>query len=219
MLDKKLQEKIANNLNSFNLFTLFKNVNFNLMDYKKPIFLMEKSQLKYINNANSVVVKQADKNLLEGLKMKSINELTIIDCNITDDMLELYKDIKKITLFMCEKITDNGMKHLNNKERVILDNIQITDKGLSELSNVGTVQLIGVDDITDEGLCYLNCKNLYLEECYSITDNKLNELKTLESLKIKDCIKVTDKCIDYFPGMIKNEDSDEDIVYLFKMKK
>ena len=75
----------------------------------------------------------------------------VIDSKIKNSKLQL-----SLNLSCCNKITDEGVKHLGNLHTLNLYCCRnITDEAIKMLGNLHTLNLSGCDKITDEGIRHL----------------------------------------------------------------
>jgi serine/threonine protein kinase len=114
---------------------------------------------------------------------------------IGDDDLRLLSKVPHLTTLDLQltKVTDNGLKHLENLPltTLILDYLDITDEGVRHLSRIKTLANLTLNDtkISDKSLPYLaslpNLYWLYLEQT-GISNEHIGDLATLKRLAVLD---------------------------------
>jgi hypothetical protein len=133
--------------------------------------------------------------------------------------LKNFKNLKSLTVFFCEQIGDDGMKHvkeLTGLEKLTLGNTSITDAGLAELKELKKLKSLTVsgcikmtDRSSDTIKGFTDLEYLSLPSTYTETGlKKLAGLKKLTSLYLGGCTEMTDEAIKFIA------DSMPDLEYL-----
>ena len=146
--------------------------------------------LSFIPIYNRIRTAQTNKEIYKCLRFSFIGQtINLWNCkNITDAGLAHLENVEKIAFRFCKWITDTGLAHLENVKEIDLWGCQgFTDAGLAHLSNVDNIGLSACEGITDAGLTHLkNVKEIDLRECY-VTDVGLAHLENVKVINLTCC--------------------------------
>lgn len=134
------------------------------------------------------------------------------DDNISDNDLFSLREIPKVNLDYCYKLTDAGLAYLHKNKWLSLCCNQLTDACLVHLSKIQKLTIDDCDHITGSGFVYLKMmQKITLSNCDNIMDNMLFHLRKTSKVRLIYCNNITNK------GLLHLKDVDS--LKIFQCKK
>ena len=141
----------------------------------------------------------------ENLKLfRGVKFLSLWNCQkITDEGLRNLqtidgtKTVKKLDLTYCRNITDEGMFFIDDIREINLVGCYISDYGLEPIKMVENIKLDYRSIITDKGLSKLKNLKLIDTSLTRITNDGFKNLNYVEHVQISSS-SITDDCLRYF---------------------
>lgn len=128
--------------------------------------------------------------------LKHFNEIEFDDCSIlSNKCFENLSGCESLKFINCD-ITDQELEVLKKCHKLsIVFNKSIISSGLTKI-NCYCLDISCFDYPIDEYIQNLNCDKLILARCKSLTDEGLKNLKYFDYIDVSNCVKITDQGIE-----------------------
>lgn len=139
-----------------------------------------------------------------------VEKIIANECALADTDLQYFSACKSVGIFLCENVSDTGLKYLINCESINISSNKITDLGLSFLGNIKSINIQGNEHVTDEGISYFSkCHTVSIVDCLKLTPKIFDYLQHCQELAIFACplIKNAD-IVQFFDILLLKSPSD-----------